>query len=501
MIKILLGNINCKIIGDLPRSVLKKLDAEMSYEFPGYQYMIGSGKRKSFGSWDGRFRLLSKSGSFPIGLLSMAELILNNSGVSYSIIDNRKAVGYGKALSISNKKFIPRKYQKKVVEKCLSKGSGIVRVATGGGKTAIIAMLAAKYNVKTVIYVIGIELLHQMKNTIEGLYGIECGMVGGGHCDVSKKITIMTIWSAASAFNKKIKIIDNDLTMDGKRLNQNLKKSKIKDLVSEAKLIIIDECQYAASETVQFLHKSSRDARHRFLFSGTPWRDAGDDILIEAVGGPKIYDINATKLINGKFLVAPEIHFINVPIMPRVGSTYHEVYSNYIVENDDRNNLIVNAAKKMVASGKKVLILVVRVKHGHILMDMIGDSLRCASLDGSNSANDRLSKIGQMKNGELDVLIASKIFDQGVDIPQLDALILAGSGKSSGRALQRIGRVIRAHDGKSNAIVVDFYDNAKYLKSHSQKRIDIYKSEPGFKVKMPNLKNIKFSKPKETNWV
>ena len=72
-------------------------------------------------------------------------------------------------------------------------------------------MLAAKYNVKTTIYVIGIELLYQMKSTIESLYDIEVGMVGGGHCDTSKKITIMTIWSAASAFNKKIKIIDNDL--------------------------------------------------------------------------------------------------------------------------------------------------------------------------------------------------------------------------------------------------------------------------------------------------
>ena len=265
--------------------------------------------------------------------------------------------------------------------------------------------------------------------------------------------------------------------------------------------MVIDECQYAASETVQFLHRSSKSARHRFLFSGTPWRDSGDDILIEAVGGPKIYDMSATKLINQKFLVSPEIHFVSVPIMPRVGKTYHEVYTNYIVENDDRNNLIVDAAKKLVAAGKKVLILVVRVKHGQILMDMMDSEIRCASLDGSNTANDRLGKIEQMKSGELDLLIASKIFDQGVDIPQLDALILAGSGKSSGRALQRIGRVIRTHEGKTNATVVDFYDNAKYLKDHSQKRIDIYKSESGFKIKLPNLKNVKFSKPKETKWV
>ena len=51
-----------------------------------------------------------------------------------------------------------------------------------------------------------------------------------------------------------------------------------------------------------------------FFFQETPWRDSGDDILIEAVGGPKFYDLSATTLIRRDILVAPEIHFIDVPI-------------------------------------------------------------------------------------------------------------------------------------------------------------------------------------------
>ena len=93
-----------------------------------------------------------------------------------------------------------------------------------------------------------------------------------------------------------------------------------------------------------------------------------------------------------------------------------------------------------------------------------------------------------MKDGNIQVLIASKIFDQGIDIPELDALILAGSGKSSGRALQRIGRVIRKSPGKKKAIVVEFFDNCKYLRDHSEARIKVYKSEPGFNIKMPKNK-------------
>ena len=106
-----------------------------------------------------------------------------------------------------------------------------------------------------------------------------------------------------------------------------------------------------------------------------------------------------------------------------------------------------------------------------------------------------------MKSGEIDVLIASKIFDQGVDIPQLDALILAGSGKSSGRALQRIGRVIRKNEGKVRAIVVDFYDNAKYLRDHSEVRKKVYETEPSFVIKFPKLKEFKkYPKRKKIDW-
>jgi superfamily II DNA or RNA helicase len=54
--------------------------------------------------------------------------------------------------------------------------------------------------------------------------------------------------------------------------------------------------------------------------------------------------------------------------------------------------------------------------------------------------------------------------------------------------LQRIGRVIRSNEGKKNAIVVDFYDNCKYLRSHSEARLKIYKTEPAFKIKMPKRK-------------
>jgi superfamily II DNA or RNA helicase len=479
MITINIYNTEAQILNLKDSKIFKELDHNLSYQIPGYQFANFNK------NWDGKNHLLKKSGKFPVGMLYTVKLVLDSNNIDYIINDMRPEIKRNPIKMRAESYFKPRDYQIDAKNKSIEAGSGVLQVCTGGGKTLIISMILAEYNCNTVVYVIGTDLLYQMKNTIEEAYGIECGIVGDGHCDI-KKITVATIWSAAAAFNQKIKIIDNDMNIDSELNNKNLNKLAVQKMVKDAQLIFIDECQYASAETVQMLHKLSESARHRFLLSGTPWRDTGDDILIEAVGGPKIVKITATELISRGFLIQPEIHFVNIPTMKNSGKTYHEIYQNYIVDNDYRNNKILEIAEKLVKSKKKVLILVVRKEHGKILLDLLNTKLRAESLDGSNSTSQRQNAVNGIKDGSVDVLIASKIFDQGVDIPELDALILAGSGKSSGRALQRIGRVIRKADNKKLAVVVDFADNCKYLKEHSKLRLKVYKTEPGFKIKLPS---------------
>jgi superfamily II DNA or RNA helicase len=505
MIEIFIDNVNCKIKGALSKDLYQELDLLMSYSHPGYMFMKGGkggyGLGGKYGGWDGRIRLLTKSLVFPVGLLELAKDFFKEKDIEAKIVDVRPELSYGSPIAFIDETMDLRKYQQDVLEKAVSAGSGIIKVATGGGKSLIIASIAARYNIPTVIYVIGIELLYQMKETFERAYNIECGIVGGGKCELGKDVTIMTIWSAAAAFNKKAKIADNDTTQDSGKHMKLLNKAGVRRAVEEAQLFIFDECQYAASETLQFIHRASMAAKHRFLLSGTPWRDTGDDILIEAVSGRRFCDISATYLIGKGYLVPPDIHFVNVPVMRNVGKKYHDVYKNYVVENDERNQLIVKAARKLVAAKKRVLILVVRVQHGKILQDLLEDDFSVKFLDGGKSSSERLGTIEDVKKGGVEILIASKIFDQGVDIPELDALILAGSGKSSGRALQRIGRVIRLHPQKKKAIVVEFFDNCKYLRDHSEARIKVYESEPGFNVKMPKSKTLhSYPKRKPIKW-
>jgi superfamily II DNA or RNA helicase len=504
MVNLNIYNTHVQMEGPISTEALSKLDAMLSYDHPGYQFMNGGrggfGLKGAIGGWDGKIRLLSNTKKFSIGLLDRVRDFLKEEGIEFSEIEKRPLVKYGKPLKLDTSKFELRDYQRAALTAAKKHESGVIRVATGGGKTLIIASLFAQYNIPTIIYVIGIELLYQMKETIESAYGVKCGIVGGGECDVNHDVIIMTIWSAAAAFDKEAKIDENDLTSESEVVLNADKKSLIRKKIESAKLFIFDECQYAASETLQFIHKVSVSARHRFLLSGTPWRDTGDDILIEAVGGRRIYDLNATTLIKKGFLIPPDIYMVNVPVVRNVGTNYQQVYTNYIVDNDVRNELIMNSARKLIAAGKKLLVLVVRVGHGKKILDMLSKEFRAKFLDGGKSTKNRLETIKDMKEGKLDVLVASKIFDQGVDIPELDALILAGSGKSSGRALQRIGRVIRLSKGKEKAVVVDFFDNCKYLKDHSESRIKIYESEPGFNIIKRKKEPLSYPERKAVDW-
>lgn len=496
-IELVVNNTSVKIKGAVPQNVIVILDAYMSYVHQGQQFMV----RKNGYGWDGRVRLL-KNNSFPVGLLHGCEKVFKNNNIEYKVTDGRGFVKNPKSLEISkDSDFKPRHYQTAALKAAIKNKYGVVKAATGSGKTATIAMISGHYNADTVIYVIGVELLYQMKETIEWLYPeMKVGIVGDGKCDI-RQITIATIWSAAAAFNKKASSLDSDMTSDRKKIKKKDKEA-VRGMVSSAKVFILDECQFAAANTVQFLHKASVNASHRFLFSASPWRDTGDDILIESVAGRRIYDISASRLIREGFLVKPKIYFVDVPPIRNVGSNYHEVYRNYIVENEERNELIVKSAKKLLAKSKRILILVVRVDHGIILVEELKkQGIVCDFLDGQKSTKKRLQCIQDMKDGKTEILIASKIFDQGVDIPELDALILAGSGKSSGRALQRIGRVIRKFDNKEISIVVEFMDNAKYLRDHSNARMNVYRSESEFDVIVESSKDPDaYVKNKKIRW-
>lgn len=491
--KIIVNNTYSKIENTNDIELIKSLHECLSYYVEGYMftkaYRQGWFKNGEFIHWDGKKHLLSRKLEFPTGLLETVCEFLTNHNQSYEVEDRRKIPKQNERIPI--KGFIPRQYQKEAVETFIEKGRGVLRIGTGGGKSLIAAMIAGYYNVPTVIYVIGKDLLYQFYETFTKIFNENIvGMIGDGICD-PKRITICSVWSATTAFNKKADSEDNEWDPEV-NFNDDVSKAQIKKTISSAQLSIFDEAHYLGTETLQTIYKASKNCYYFCGLSGTDWRTDGADLLLEAVCGKRIFNLTSSELIKQGFLVQPKILMIEVPDCGKVKKHYPTVYSKCLVEHEARNKLICSAAQRLYEQGRKVLILVRQIKHGKSLKSMLPGA---EFVSGQLAGSDRIELRDAFLGGEVKFLISTSIYDTGVDIPELDGLILAGGGKSSVKALQRIGRVVRTGKGKQDALVVDFIDKAPYLNKHSLVRYSVYRTEPLFKIKLKgNLSDKKSNK-------
>ena len=476
-----------------------QLDKITSFYIQGYQYTkafregIWDSSKGSLVMWDGKKHLLTSKMIFPTGLLERVKRFFTINNVEFTIQDERPNVQYGNPLKIFG--HTPRPYQQEALEAAIKHGTGIIRVGTGGGKSLVAAMITAQHNVNSMIYVIGKDLLYQFHQAFGDFLQVPIGLIGDGHCEL-RKFNICSIWTAIKTFNINVKKFDDeDWDPEVVSIGANEKKL-IKKAIEKTNVSIYDEAHYLGTETLQSIYKASKLCKHHFGLSGTDWRDDGADLLLESVCGRRIYNMPSSKLIEQGFLVPPKIIFYHIPDKDFTSKNYHSVYKNYIVENDDRNGVIEDAARKMIKMGRKVLILVKQLNHGNILYDRLKD-LSVFFVNGEVDPETREDVKQAFIKGDYQCLIASSVYDIGVDIPCLDALIMGGGGKSSVRTLQRIGRVIRSSEGKTDAFVIDFIDNAKFLDKHSVLRLQLYQSEAGFKIKLPpglDLKNYKLSR-------
>ena len=310
---------------------------------------------------------------------------------------------------------------------------------------------------------------------------IEVGMVGGGYRDI-KPITVMTIQTAVRALGGVWIKYDDEDTDDSTDISD--KKDDIKRLIIDSRLIVADETQHWSSETCQIISDYSTNAQYKYSMSATPHRDQGDDILIDGCFGRTIADINASYLIKRGYLVKPSIYFYNIKNTSNVKKVcYTTIYKKFIVENEKRNDIIVKTANSLKEQGKNILILVKHIAHGKLLESLIPGSI---FLYGGTAKKKRLEHLQKMRDEEHQITLSSIIFDEGINVRALDALILGGSGKSPTRALQRIGRILRTYPGKEEAVVIDFMDHCKYLKEHSNARRKMYETEKEFYIEVVN---------------
>jgi superfamily II DNA or RNA helicase len=485
MSKILVkGNI-CFLKEEADIEFIRRLDQELSFKVIGAEHTWAYQNHR----WDGVNRILTRNLTFPRGLLDRVVGLYKSYNKDVKVEDTIKRSKIENSINILPKlkemgKY-PREYQFDVLDAVKNNSNGIIRAATGSGKTIISALMVAYFNKSAIIYVISKDLLHQTHGFFSEVFDQKIGMIGDGICDI-QDINIASVWTVGQALGLKKSDIVIESEADNEEVTLSDKKyAAIRQMMSRTKVNCLDECHISSAPLLQAIFKSI-NPEYLYGMSASPWRDDGSDLLIEGVFGNKIVDISASELIKQGYLVKPLIKFIKVPkYHETITKGYQTVYKKYIIDNPVRNEKIVNGAVKLVELGYQPLISFSRINHGKILYKEISKKLSCEMLSGKDSSKVREVVKKKLENREIDCVLASTIFDIGVDLPSLSGLIVGGGGKSSVRALQRIGRIIRPLPGKKFAAVIDFADNIKYLKSHSKIRKKIYSIEEEYDITWP----------------
>ena len=230
--------------------------------------------------------------------------------------------------------------------------------------------------------------------------------------------------------------------------------------------IIIDEFHHAAAES----YRSIIDYfKPRFLLglTATPFRMDNKDIFT-LCDDNVIYEISLKQSIERDLLVPFRYYAIYDP------TDYDRVKvanGRYVLEELERElshveraDLIVNNYRKL--AGQRTLGFCVSIKHAEYMADYFAShGIAAATVHsgtpGSVHTLDRHSAVEALEKGDVKVIFAVDIFNEGVDIPSVDTVMFLRPTESYVIFLQQLGRGLRKYTGKDHLTVIDFIGNYK----------------------------------------
>lgn len=429
------------------------------------------------GLWDGRRHLFyADNGTFAKGLSKRVKKLCREAGYVVLVTKDERTLeppAKLERLTVDMLHGEPaialRDYQMDAIENALKAGSGLLWIATNGGKTEIASAIIMVLKEKRALFLVGTRnLLSQARERLARRLGTieeHIGVIGDGKFD-PKHVTVATVQSLTTTKHPE-------------------KKKLLAKYLKTIQLLFGDEVHHAKART--WLRLINRiPAQWRFGLSGTPYGGDDNGLIVEGCFGPVVARVTNDTLIQRGHSARPTIKMIEVS-EPKleVGLDWRGVYEHGIVRNVTRNNKIAQQAARFAKAGKPCLIMVRELLQGDQLSTMLRSrNVKHAFVHGKMPTSAVDHEKARFEEGKTQVLIASPIFDEGVDVPAIKALIIGDGGQSIRKILQQIGRGLREKkDGSANEVdIVDFADTTHHwLAKHSQERLGIYEAEK-FKV-------------------
>lgn len=456
---------------DADRALKLEISELLSYTVEGAEH---SEVFKSH-RWDGRSSFFDfNTATFPAGFVAIVARELQAKGHSVQVVQkplpaplgspvgSQDYLGYGFAARYD--------YQVETVRRLLGHGRMIARVATGGGKSQIAVLATGTIRRPTLFLTTRTVLAHQMATAFEKA-GMPPGFMGDGLWAPRKGVNIGMVQTLAARLSEGHPEAD-----------------KTRRLLQYFELVIGEEAHEAGGAEYYRIMQACENAHYRLALTATPFMRADEEANMRLMGafGPIGIEVSEELLIGRGILARPIFKFANPPGPPlmRRGTKWPACYEMGVVENPERNRVIVQEVHRAASHGLPAMVLIQRKKHGEILKDsLLGAGLSAEFIFGAHENTERQAALRRLGERKTQVLIGSTILDVGVDVPAVGLVALAGGGKAEVAHRQRIGRGLREKKAGPNIChILDFTDGYnKTLQLHAMTRRAILEQTPGFR--------------------
>lgn len=242
-------------------------------------------------------------------------------------------------------------------------------------------------------------------------------------------------------------------------------------------MVVVDEVHHAGcAEYVHVLEKVM--APIRLGLTATLPKEGESYLTAVGLLGPVLEELTINQGTELGILAVPRIKLLRTTKDHDIAymRNYQEVYDAAVVNRKERNDLIAKTAKAHIDKGDTVLILINRIEHGENIVDSLEALGRSAMfVRGATKDTDRMTIKKDLDSGKIQCVVASTVWVEGLNIRNLNVVIIAGAGKSEIRTMQMIGRGLRKTATKDECTVYDIFDNTnKYLIEHFAERLMLY---------------------------
>ncbi|MFD4349505.1 DUF3427 domain-containing protein [Streptomyces coelicoflavus] len=228
-------------------------------------------------------------------------------------------------------------------------------------------------------------------------------------------------------------------------------------------VIVIDEFHHSPADTYRRVieHFTPKEL---LGLTATPERADGRNVQDEYFDGRIAAEMRLWEALEND-LLSP-FHYFGIPdgtdltnLTWQKGSYADKELGNLLTGNDARARIIVKQVRDKISDpgAMRALGFCVSKAHAHFMADYFRKTgLRAAALDSDSPAGVRARALSDLQAGELQVIFSVDLFNEGLDIPDVDTLLLLRPTNSATVFLQQLGRGLRRTDTKPVLTVLDF---------------------------------------------